>query len=416
MPRKRAIISRRLANFWRRGGWIWLPLADLSGTGKSSLAAALAGSIGRAPGAVHLRSDIERKRLFNVHEFDRLPEAAYRPEITARTYQRLRDLAAIALDAGQSVIVDAVHLTPEERVAVEQVASQSKAHFTGLWLEAPVDQLIERVAKRKRDASDATAGIVSAQANSKPERWTGSAWMPRRRSKQSPGMSRGTLDASAGRRKQHRRAFEPAGPQISQGAVCLIERIGLSPRLDPCFRGKGEKFKSILPREIGDRDDLAFLPKQTIRKGRDIAHVNPGANDNATLAHRRERGRHQFTDRRIDDRRVERLGRSFAGAAGPGGTEAQGKSLRGRVAGAREGKNLAPLFARDLHDDMGRRAKAIKTESFCVARKAKRAPADETGTEQRRKRGGVAFFAQAEKHSARRRSRGSRNRRFACSP
>ena len=85
-------------------------VGGLSGTGKSSLAAALAGSIGRAPGAVHLRSDIERKRLLHVHEFDRLPAEAYRPEITARTYQRLRDLAAIALDAGQSVIIDAVHL------------------------------------------------------------------------------------------------------------------------------------------------------------------------------------------------------------------------------------------------------------------------------------------------------------------
>ena len=40
-------------------------IGGLSGTGKSSLAAALAGSIGRAPGAVHLRSDIERKRLFD---------------------------------------------------------------------------------------------------------------------------------------------------------------------------------------------------------------------------------------------------------------------------------------------------------------------------------------------------------------
>jgi uncharacterized protein len=35
-------------------------VGGLSGTGKSSLAAALSGSIGRAPGAVHLRSDIER--------------------------------------------------------------------------------------------------------------------------------------------------------------------------------------------------------------------------------------------------------------------------------------------------------------------------------------------------------------------
>ncbi len=139
-------------------------IGGLSGTGKSSLAAARAGSIGRAPGAVHLRSDIERKRLFDVQEFDRLPEEAYRPETTARVYQRLRDLAATALDADQSVIIDAAHLRPEERTAVAEIASRRKAHFTGLWLEAPVDRLIERVAKRKLDASDATAGVVSAQA------------------------------------------------------------------------------------------------------------------------------------------------------------------------------------------------------------------------------------------------------------
>jgi predicted kinase len=57
-----------------------------------------------------------------------------------------------------------VHLTPEERAAVKEIARRSKAHFTGLWLEAPVDRLMERVAKRERDASDATAEIVSAQA------------------------------------------------------------------------------------------------------------------------------------------------------------------------------------------------------------------------------------------------------------
>jgi predicted kinase len=63
------------------------------------------GAIGRAPGAVHLRSDIERKRLLKVHEFDRLPGEAYRPETTARTYERLRDLASSALDAGHSVVI-----------------------------------------------------------------------------------------------------------------------------------------------------------------------------------------------------------------------------------------------------------------------------------------------------------------------
>jgi predicted kinase len=73
-------------------------------------------------------------------------------------------LAATPLDAGQSVVIDAVHLRPEERVAVKQVASRSKAHFTGLWLEVPINTLMERIARREMDASDATADVVSAQA------------------------------------------------------------------------------------------------------------------------------------------------------------------------------------------------------------------------------------------------------------
>jgi uncharacterized protein len=141
-----------------------IAIGGLSGTGKSSLAAVLAASIGRAPGAVHLRSDIERKRLFHVHEFDHLPSEAYRPERTAKVYGHLRDLASTALDAGQGVIIDAAYLRPEERFAVKDVASRSKAHFTGLWLEAPLKVLKERVANRKMDASDATADVVSAQA------------------------------------------------------------------------------------------------------------------------------------------------------------------------------------------------------------------------------------------------------------
>ena len=73
-------------------------------------------------------------------------------------------MAATALDAGQSVVIDAVHLRPDERVAVKEVASRSKAHFTGLWLEGPINTLMERIAKRKTDASDATADVLSSQA------------------------------------------------------------------------------------------------------------------------------------------------------------------------------------------------------------------------------------------------------------
>jgi aminoglycoside phosphotransferase family enzyme/predicted kinase len=139
-------------------------IGGLSGTGKSSIATMLAARIGRAPGAVHLRSDIERKRLHGARELDRLPPEAYRPETAARTYERLRSLASTALAAGQSAVVDAVHLRPQERAAIERIARQNGARFTGLWLEAPLDVLKERVANRLRDASDATAGVVSLQA------------------------------------------------------------------------------------------------------------------------------------------------------------------------------------------------------------------------------------------------------------
>lgn len=141
-----------------------IAIGGLSGSGKSQLASRLAASIGRAPGAVHLRSDVERKRLFGVRELDRLPPHAYQPEAAGRVYERLRGLASIALEAGQSVIVDAVHLCEDERSAIERIAAERQAHFAGLWLEAPLNMLMERVGKRTGDASDATEEVVAMQA------------------------------------------------------------------------------------------------------------------------------------------------------------------------------------------------------------------------------------------------------------
>ncbi|OZA78573.1 MAG: hypothetical protein B7X76_10055, partial [Azorhizobium sp. 39-67-5] len=138
-------------------------VGGLSGTGKSTLAARLAPELGAAPGAVHLRSDIERKRLSGCGELDRLPPDAYAPDVTARTYARLRDLAGHALAAGRSVVVDAVHAHPDERAAIAAVARAQGAAFTGLWLDAPADLLRARVEARRNDASDATPEVVDRQ-------------------------------------------------------------------------------------------------------------------------------------------------------------------------------------------------------------------------------------------------------------
>ncbi|MFD2250243.1 hypothetical protein FHS82_001262 [Pseudochelatococcus lubricantis] len=141
-----------------------LAIGGLSGTGKSTLAALLAPGFGRPVGAVHLRSDIERKNLLGTAETQHLPPEAYTSEVTARTYARLRHLAALALSAGQSVVVDAVHAKPAERAAIGEVAAHAGVPFDGLWLEAPLPVLEARVEARTGDASDADVGVVRAQS------------------------------------------------------------------------------------------------------------------------------------------------------------------------------------------------------------------------------------------------------------
>jgi predicted kinase len=140
-----------------------IAIGGASGTGKSTLGAALAPQIGRAPGAVHLRSDLERKTLAHAEETKRLKPEWYDQAVTAKVYQALRDKARSALAAGQSVIVDAVHGKADERSAVERVASELGVPFFGLWLSAPAEELVRRVEERQGDASDATPSVVRQQ-------------------------------------------------------------------------------------------------------------------------------------------------------------------------------------------------------------------------------------------------------------
>ncbi|NBC95153.1 MAG: AAA family ATPase [Deinococcus-Thermus bacterium] len=138
-------------------------IGGVSGTGKTTLAHALAPAFDPAPGAVVLRSDVERKRLWGVAPTDTLPQEAYAPEVSHRVFERLRARARRALGAGTSVVVDAVHGRAEERRDLEAIAGECGVRFDGLWLEAPVDRLVERVATRTGDASDADEAIVRRQ-------------------------------------------------------------------------------------------------------------------------------------------------------------------------------------------------------------------------------------------------------------
>ena len=138
-------------------------VGGLSGTGKTKLARGLAAQIEPMPGAVVLRSDVERKALFGVGETDKLPADAYREEVTDRVYALLADKARRVLAAGHSVVVDAVFAQAQARDAIGKTAKSANVALRGVFLSADLETRIARVGARARDASDADAAVAQAQ-------------------------------------------------------------------------------------------------------------------------------------------------------------------------------------------------------------------------------------------------------------
>jgi aminoglycoside phosphotransferase family enzyme/predicted kinase len=143
-------------------------VGGLSGSGKSTVARALAPKVGAAPGAVILRSDEIRKRLWGVAPHDALPREAYVPGESERVYGRMMQEAAQLLEAGRAVVLDAVFLKPKEREAAEAVAKTTGAPFLGVWLEAPIRLRKARLQSRVGDASDADVAVLEDQVRRDP--------------------------------------------------------------------------------------------------------------------------------------------------------------------------------------------------------------------------------------------------------
>ena len=155
--------------------WLQPPGARLmithgvSGSGKSHVAARL---LERA-GAIRLRSDIERKRLFGLAPLEastgRVPAGIYDADATQRTHARLERLADVALGAGWPVIVDATFLRASERAMFRGLALRHGVPFTILACAAPPELLQQRLAERSRradDPSEADAQVLQHQLRS----------------------------------------------------------------------------------------------------------------------------------------------------------------------------------------------------------------------------------------------------------
>ncbi len=140
-----------------------IAVGGLSGTGKSTVARAIATDFGTPIGARLLRTDVLRKRLFGVSPETHLDEQAYSSEQGKRVYALLGGEVETALKSGWTVIADGVFAAEAERQQIAGVAEKNGIPFTGIWLEAPLEKLLERVDRRVGDASDADSNVVGRQ-------------------------------------------------------------------------------------------------------------------------------------------------------------------------------------------------------------------------------------------------------------
>lgn len=153
--------------------WLTRPLPlrldithGLSGSGKTTVTRSLM----QTPGAIRLRSDVERKRLAGLDALARsgsgVGEALYTGDATRRTYAHLARLAGVILDRGWPVIVDATFTARWQRDLLRDTARARGVAFRILDFQVPVATLRERIVKRSAegsDASDANLAVLQRQ-------------------------------------------------------------------------------------------------------------------------------------------------------------------------------------------------------------------------------------------------------------
>ncbi len=141
-------------------------MSGLSGSGKTWLARQLAGRLS----AVHIRSDVERKRRAGLRELapshSRPGEDLYSAEASAALYGELARAAEDVLSGGIRVIVDATFLERASRARFAELAARLRVPARLILCQAPEPLLRARIAERsraKRDPSEADLGVLEWQ-------------------------------------------------------------------------------------------------------------------------------------------------------------------------------------------------------------------------------------------------------------
>jgi uncharacterized protein len=136
----------------------------LPGSGKSTFAQIALEKLG----AIRIRSDVERKRLFGLTALADskalLDADIYSEDATRRTYARLNELARGILAAGFTVIVDAAFVLKAEREIFRALAHELGASFVIASVQTDAALLAERLELRTElhnDPSEADVDILN---------------------------------------------------------------------------------------------------------------------------------------------------------------------------------------------------------------------------------------------------------------
>jgi aminoglycoside phosphotransferase family enzyme/predicted kinase len=172
--RSEYVVFANLAERFTQGNRAVLIITHgFSGSGKSTFADQLAEKIG----ALQIRSDIERKRLFGYQAQastgSGIDSGVYTPEAGQRAYRRLAELAKAVLEASFSAIIDAAFLKSEQRNLFRQLASECKVQFFIIDFQASEETLCRRIGQRENDPSEATVDVLHQQQQTAQPLWGG---------------------------------------------------------------------------------------------------------------------------------------------------------------------------------------------------------------------------------------------------
>ena len=152
----------RLAKEISQGGAPRLAITHgLPGSGKTFVSHVLV----EAAGAIRVRSDVERKRLFGMVALEssgsRSDGGIYDTAAGRRTYDRLLEWARLSLTSGWPVVVDAAFLRHAERARFAALDAELDVPFSIIDCQAPRHLLHERILQRRASGLDASEADVA---------------------------------------------------------------------------------------------------------------------------------------------------------------------------------------------------------------------------------------------------------------